>query len=309
MSVRAALVDPPDPAAQRKQAAQLLSDGNWKDALNLYRQLVTNPDNDRKLVGDDLVRAVQCLNQLGTHDEIDELIEQAINVHQDNWRLLQTAAEQYRHVNHWGFIVAGKFERGGRRGQGQPASALERDRVRSLQLYDQARKIVLAEPGQPGQAPRLHEAGATQIEASRLLTSYAEAIRLGTIGQAEAWRLQILTDLAALPDYEETQWWGWRGGSNSQGAPVDADGNPVFHTVPESFDTSASDGQRWRWLLAQAEQLRPDRHAELTRLHADFLWNQFGVQTLAQQHGLFARLQSGPASESDTEQNESSTWP
>ena len=88
-------------------------------------------------------------------------------------------------------------------------------------------------------------------EVSTFFENFAR-ILLGNRGWREAWRLQYLTDLAVLPDYEP----GWRGHhAGLQGAPVDQEGNPVFYTVPPSFDASADDGQRWRWSLEEAVKL------------------------------------------------------
>ena len=71
----------------------------------------------------------------------------------------------------------------------------------------------------------------------------------------QAWRLQYLTDWSNLPDYDAGQ--GYEYG-RVQGAPVDVEGMPVFHKMPDSFESAESDGQRWRWLLGNAAMLNPD---------------------------------------------------
>ena len=76
---------------------------------------------------------------------------------------------------------------------------------------------------------------------------------LNNRGYSEAWRLQYLTDLNVLPDYEP----GWGYYRRAAGAPVDADGKPVFHRVPKSFEAAETDGQRWRWCLEQAVEFDP----------------------------------------------------
>ena len=76
---------------------------------------------------------------------------------------------------------------------------------------------------------------------------------LANRGYNEAWRLQYLTNLNELPDYEQ----GWYRGSGTQGAPVDADGNPVYHHLPKSWQAAQSDGERWRWALSQAAENNP----------------------------------------------------
>src|SRR5262249_6528710 len=65
------------------------------------------------------------------------------------------------------------------------------------------------------------------------------------------------------------------------GAPVDAAGNPVFHHVPKSYETAQTDGERWRWLLAETARLDPVRQNDVDMTRADFLRGQFDVQTMA----------------------------
>src|SRR5204863_8952066 len=109
---------------------------------------------------------------------------------------------------------------------------------------------------------------------------FANAFLSGA-GHAEAWRLQSLTDLTQLPDYEEGNLF-WRGrGQSVPGAPVDADGKPVFHRIPRSYETATSDGERRRWMLAQTVEFAPARRNEIDMLFAGFLREQFGVQTMA----------------------------
>lgn len=97
----------------------------------------------------------------------------------------------------------------------------------------------------------------------------------------EAWQLQSLTDLSQLPDYEEAYYYR----NDSGGAPVDAEGNPVFHVEPASWDAAISDGQRWRWCLAKAVETNPGLKNGVAWRFADFLYRQFGVQTMQQFFG------------------------
>ena len=79
---------------------------------------------------------------MGRLDEIDELRENAVQVHAQNWRLLEAAADSYLNFDHFGFIVAGKFSRGPHRGGGEAVNSMERDRVRAMQLMAQAIPLV-----------------------------------------------------------------------------------------------------------------------------------------------------------------------
>ena len=269
---------------REQQAAQLLKDGNFNDAYQAFRQRVLDPATDPHKVGDDLTAALQCLQRLDRVDEADQLVEKAVEVHANNWRLLWAAARNDMNLPHHGFIVAGQFQRGNKRGGGQAVNSAERDRVRALQLMVQA-------------MPLAHQ-DENHTDVGQFLLSLAEML-LNNRGFDEAWRLQYLTDLAQLPDYEE----GWGYGRDNPGAPVDAQGNPVFHHVPKSFEAATTDGQRWRWALEQAAEFDPALADSVVLQRADFLWQQFGVQTMAYYGWRFGRMQTD-----DTKQNESGTY-
>jgi hypothetical protein len=125
-----------DAARQRLQSAHRA--GNFKDAYDGLRELALDPKCDPRKVGEDLHMAIQSLQRLNRVSEIDAFREAVIAVHKANWRLLWRAAHTYQEVPHQGFIISGKFERGQHRGGGQVANAMERDRVRALQLMAQA---------------------------------------------------------------------------------------------------------------------------------------------------------------------------
>jgi uncharacterized protein YfaS (alpha-2-macroglobulin family) len=243
--------------------------GNYKDAYTGLRKLALDATNDPHKVGGDLDLGVTCLQKLGRTDEVDEFREAVVAVHKGNWRLLETAAHSYAspHVEHYGYIVAGKFYRGNRRGGGRFVGTMQRDRVRALQLMQQALGQTKGE--------------ADKAALARFHLQFADLLYRGA-GYYEAWRLQYLTDLSKLPDYEEgrSYWWG----RDRRGAPVDDKGEPVFHGMPASYEGAASDGERWRWLLARAAQLDPSRRSEVDVTFANFLRGQFGVQTMAE-HG------------------------
>ncbi|NQV23622.1 MAG: alpha-2-macroglobulin [Rhodopirellula sp.] len=271
-----------DPVTARSKATIEMNNGNFKVAYDSFRKLTLAPKTDPATVGHDLDQAVNCLNRLGRTQEFDELIESAIDVHSRNWQFLRSASQSYRSINHTGTIVGGKFQRGHHQGRGKYANAYDRDRVRSLQLLDQARTLAIDIPA---------------AERGQLLYEYASAIQSG-LGSLNSWRLQILTDLSTLPDLEDNYWRGYR----NEGAPVDVDGNPVLHRIPLTFDAAGSDGERWRWLLAEVERLQPTRRPELLSVYANFLYNQFGVQTMAQFQWMRNGLQH------DDEQDQSGTF-
>lgn len=253
--------------AQKKMAA-----GNFKEAFEEFRKLGLEPKSPAQQMPETLNQAIQCLQQLGRVNEIDEFREQVIEVHKDNWRLLQAVANSYLQVDHNGVIIAGKFQRGPHRGgDGKHVHAAERDRVRALQLLTQAMPLALKDDN--------------KIDAAQFYFEFAQTL-LNGMGHSEPWKLQVLTDLATLPDYDDGYWhWGWRRGwggpQSAHGAPVDAEGSPIFYSVPKSYADAKSDGERWRWMLTQTVELNATRKHEVLLTHAVFLQSQFGVETMA----------------------------
>jgi uncharacterized protein YfaS (alpha-2-macroglobulin family) len=255
----------PSQQQRRETLQKTYNAGNYRDAYDGLRKLALDPSDDPMQVGKDLELAVTCLRHLGRTNEVDDFREAVIAVHKNNWRLLETAARNYAtpSIEHYGFIVAGKFYRGHHRGGGRYVSTQQRDRVRALQLMQQALPLTAKETDRPALA-------SFHLEFANLLLSGS--------GFHEPWRLQYLTDLSQLPDYEEG--YRWYGGDN-RGAPVDVEGKPVFHHVPKSYQDSQTDGERWRWMLTQAVEFNPARTSEVDIIFANFLRSQFGVQTMA----------------------------
>jgi uncharacterized protein YfaS (alpha-2-macroglobulin family) len=252
---------PADHKAFRAQMEQQLQNGNAKVAYEGFAKLALDPQDDPKLVGNDLNHAAECLQRLNRMNELDDLREKVIEIHKNYWRLLHSAAQNYLNFDHHGFLIAGKFQRGNHRGGGNWVNAVERDRIRALQLLVQAMPLALKDD--------------SRGEVSDAFFTMAEAL-LNRRGASEAWRLQYLSDLTTLPDYDQ----GWNSYHASNGAPVDAEGNPIFHTVPKTFESAETDGQRWRWCLETANEIDPGRHS-IPMQFANFLHNQFGVQTMA----------------------------
>jgi len=263
--------EPTSHQEQRDKMTKLFNAGNFKDAYNGLRKLALDAGNDPLEVGKDLDLAVAALTKLGRIDEADDFREAVVAVHGKNWRLLETAAQSYLNTEHFGFIVAGKFNRGNKRGGARYVMTMERDRMRALQLFQQALES----------AKETKDKGAL----ASFYLHFANALLNGG-GNHEPWRLQYLSDLSKLPDYEEG-YYGHRGGAN--GAPVDDRGNPIYHQLPKSYQAAATDGERWRWLLDQAVKADPGRTNEVDIIFANFLYQQFDVQTMANFGYAFGR--------------------
>jgi uncharacterized protein YfaS (alpha-2-macroglobulin family) len=250
--------------AVRDKAKQLFKDGNFKEALVEYRKLVFEIDgNNGEPLAEDLSGSLDCITRLRSPGEFDELVEGAVKRHGDDWRLLWRAGWHFRNTTHYGVIIDGEFNRGGG-GRGQYTSIVERDRVRSLQLFKKAMAVAKA-------------TNAAEKEATAYEQFYRELAQTLMFSQGGgAWRLQILTDISKLPDYDDPM-----GVNRSQAAPVDPDGKPVYHALPESWEAAQSDGERWRWALSQAGSMSKSAAARSELDFAQFLQQQFGVHTMA----------------------------
>ena len=265
----------------RNAVFKLMGAGNYKEAYDEFSRQVLDARTQPNDVVDYLHAAVTCLNQLGRIKEFDEFVEKAVATHEGNARVLARAAAEYSGVNHGGAMIAGEFVRGPHRGgQAKYVNSFERDRVRAMQLLLRATKL--------------------ETRASYLADMNWQLVRelLANRGYNEAWRLQYLTDLSVLPDYEESRYYS-RGRSN-RGAPVDKDGNPVFHRKPKSWEEAGTDGERWRWALSEVVRHRRGRAAEVESHFAGFLHNQFGVQTMQQYGRFFAQGQSDEGKEDES---------
>jgi hypothetical protein len=159
-----------------------------------------------------------------------------------------------------------------------------RDRIRAMQLMTQALSKIPANEDK-------NELSGFFLEFARVLMGYNQ--------YNESWRLQYLSDLSQMPDYEE----GYYYHQTPKGAPVDAQGRPVFHAVPKTYGEAKSDGERWRWMLNRAMEIQPDHINQALFQYADFLHNQFGVQTLADYSAYFYRAaEPGQQSQNKTYQ-------
>src|SRR4051812_41542012 len=188
------------PTPQVDALLKMHADGNHKDAYEGLRLLVLNKNTRSADLPRAFEAAIECLEQLNRVDEIDEFREKAVAAHGSEWQLLAAVAKSYINVPHYGYTIGGEFHRGQHRGGGKVVQATDRDRVHALQLYRQALPLA--------------KANDDKHAAAQMLRDFAQAI-----ASSQPWRLQLLTDLDQLPDYEE----GWGYGGQPQGAPVDAE--------------------------------------------------------------------------------------
>ncbi|MCH2210264.1 MAG: MG2 domain-containing protein [Fuerstiella sp.] len=265
-------ISPQVSGESRHRAVKLLKNGNYAEALEVFRKLIEDSDNGGQFTADDLSNAVNCLQHLNRVNEFDQLVETAIEIHNNDWQLLLTAGQLFGEaIDHHGFVIGGQFERGEHRGNGQYASSEARDRVRSIQLL---LKTLAA----------LEQAEDATPEAKAnvwgLLANITGQERL-----SQPWKLQDLTDLTVLPGYQNLS--GNHHfesyGHSPPDAPVDEEGDPVLFHVPNSWETGSSDGERWRWAMAQQVLLAPNRQSAVDLEWARFLVRQFGVRSTTHQ--------------------------
>ncbi|MDR0704383.1 MAG: alpha-2-macroglobulin, partial [Planctomycetaceae bacterium] len=253
-------------------AEQLINQGLHKDALDLLRPWILDPKTAARDIPDKdqaIAFVCQSLQKLNRVSETDEFLEKAAEIHQTDWKMLNRIATTYINViQHYGFIIDGKFQRGSHRGGGQWIDTTERDRIYALRLFVQAMPLIVKDNDKQ--------------KIGSFFIRFADAVIFNNRSRNTAWKLQSLTDLNTLPDYEPQQYFS----NNISKTPVDVDGNPIYYYIPESWETAKNDGERWRWLLDQAEKQNPDLHNKNLLQWAQFCQSQFGEQTL-QSSGFF----------------------
>jgi uncharacterized protein YfaS (alpha-2-macroglobulin family) len=244
---------------------RLADNGNWKDAYKIYSQIAVNRNSSDSDAAVSLQRGITCLRRLNRIKEFDTLIEDTAGSHPKGWKTLEAVAKLYMHIEHFGFIIGGEFERGMHRGGGRSVNSYQRDRVKGLRFYEKSLKYAGKQ--------------ATPSEVYYLCMEFANAVMYNR-GYSSAWRLQYLTNLNELPDYDEGGGY-YQYGGGSKGAPVNSDGTPVFYYVPDSLANVANDGERWRYLLNRAMEVLPERKNGVLTQYANFLASQFSVSTMA----------------------------
>jgi hypothetical protein len=163
----------------RDRAHKENNQGNYQDAYHLFQKFVFEPEVHTDSVVNDFNIMVQCLVQLNLNGETDALREKFSAAHPGKFRLLQAVADSYRGANHHGNIVAGEYERGHHRGGGEDANSFERDRIRALQLMEQATALV-EQQASPGQAASFYLTFASQVLTGRGNTAHGNSMRSAT---------------------------------------------------------------------------------------------------------------------------------
>ncbi|MDE0838188.1 MAG: MG2 domain-containing protein, partial [Kiritimatiellae bacterium] len=257
----------------------LANEGNWAEALDVYKQALDQPVDSNPQVVQALHGVHNCLNRLNRISELDTFVATVVSVHSNDWRMLSTTASILNSSQHYGYMIAGEYQRGQHRGGGKAKNSYLRDRHVALSLKHRAHALA-----------REH---ATPREYIQECQSFAHMFRY-VGGYHQSWRLLYMTDFDDVPDYDDGHYFPGHG--RTRGAPSHADGEPVFHTVPTSFDAARTDGERWRWLLEEVRQASESGARSVRRNLADFAYQEFGVQTMAS-YGRF--FDSGDADDDE----------
>ncbi len=281
----------------RSKAQKLYNDKNWQEAFDIYKKLAVEDKNTGEF--NDLEQGYRCIQNLRVYKEFDEFVESSVKSHPEKPKVLQQAADLYTRVPHSGYVIDNKFERDQNwRNRAKRVNCTEKDRVRAIQLFYKAMK--------------LNERNKT--ENTNLYYSFAQQFRHNRWNN---WRMQLLTEFTKTPEFKElpndfiddfddefedddfgdefedsdfddefleldyssdydNEW-----SETVDGAAVNSDGNPVFYELPESFESTQNDGERWRWLISKSGR----EDYEL----ASFAKELFGVQTMASYSHFFSR--------------------
>ncbi len=242
----------------RSTALALEKEGNFQEAFELRKKLLTIQDDPHS--GRDLLLAHKSLYQLGRESEIDSLIAALLSKRKDNAYLLEAAADLFAgELNPWGTVQDGNFLRS-RDSSGDYIGVEEQDRLQALQLYKKALDLFEEDP--KSEVRVLRKLGEVLIEDRR--------------DSQSVWQLYTLTDTKVVPDYTRSL-----DAITTLGPPVDSNGEPEYFGIPESYELAESDGERWRWTIAESSRIAPEEDAPDRLSWLSFCNDIFGVETLS----------------------------
>lgn len=258
---------------QLKEANTLKEDGNYKEAFVVYeRLLLARPAQlGNAQLAAAFVDATSCLQELGRQEDWDDFMAGCMARCPGDWRMALALHQALAMLPSYGKVVAGEFKRsGGYRHWGGHRQVRLYDRRTQLRFFRDSYENFLRD------LPTLKS-----DEAAQYWLAYIATLQYG--GWA-SWRMQKLSDFDAGLDLESAE----EEIADPPGAPVDAEGRPIFYSLPASFAAAKNDGERWRWLLAEMMHRGDAENQAAARMQlADFLRDNFGVQTLQRFAGFY----------------------
>lgn len=241
-----------------EDADKLAIDVNKAEAYVAYTNLLVSPEVDI-VRGQVLQKSLICLIDLNRTAETDALIESHWTA-QTNFAARLSCIAAHAKLPRFGAMEKGAF----RRGQVGGMDSSERDRVVEFRMLFEL----------------MPEASAQDEETRAKFWRYMASVLLsnGRNGFSSS-RLLELTDIAVLPDYEEKGVPWYRPFEKRRGgwAPVNDAGEPIYHALPEAWESAKTDGERWRYAV---EQLPTNESKEK---RASFAERQFGLHRLHQE--------------------------
>ncbi|NLZ60103.1 MAG: hypothetical protein GX901_05500 [Lentisphaerae bacterium] len=276
-------------AEMRSEAQDLRHRQFYAEALEKYLLLERAEANySAQLRWDDFIGMQDCLQKLLRTDEIEPKLDALLARWPKDSYLHWQAANFMLRLPAWGIMQGGEFLRGERRGTGRQINVSQRDWRKALSLFEKARRLLEQDRLDDNQRGDfyLDYAGALfsdQHRDLRWLNRSGSAAHLARILPGLSWRLLLLSDLHTTPDWD----WDDPYVTFSQGAPVNADGEPIYFALPQDFAAAKNDGERLRWLLQEAGNT-DSRHQELAALSwANFAYALYGEYSLEQYRHIF----------------------
>jgi uncharacterized protein YfaS (alpha-2-macroglobulin family) len=256
-------------AELRRRAEKMIEDGHYKDAWTAYESLLSDPAAAPGDIEADLPRLMSLIGTTGRTEKAEAILDRLAEERGDSWRVLAAVARNISEaLPKEGYFLDGEFHRHrGWHESGQFGNVEARDRVEAINLMLRAGELL--------------DAGADRAEAEerREFHGWFARIIAPPGMRNESWRLTNLTPLDPAPPPDPGP--GMRhGGRGAPGAPVDGDGDPVFHAIPESWSAAGNDGERWRWALYRSAETNGRGREDADWEYASFLRDQFGVRTV-----------------------------
>ncbi len=250
--------NPKEPREWLARMVKLRDAGNYREAADAgLKALMPEVEMKPGLRSEVLQELVNSLRQLNAWQEAEREIRKAAETYPEEWWVLMEAASLWMSLPKHGQVIDGEFQRADNRGRGMWKTVQEKDHVQALRWLDEARKHLDRE--------------ADVNDQGHFWEVLKQALMMN---RGSAWALFEKTDLEAEPGYDDEEGYD-EGGS---GYPVDADGDPRYFGVAETFESAANDGERVRFVIAQMEALGGRWAVQARVMWADMVSGWFGVR-------------------------------
>jgi len=194
--------------------------------------------------------------------KIDKILQNLITGDIDNLELLETLADTYSKIEHWGTLQNGIFFRGRHSGNYPNVSSYQRDRVQTIRLYEKGMHII-------------NEKIPDKKIEIEFLRNFANTL-IYKRGVAETFRLFKLTSTKKLPNFEVTDNFSYFI-DEPLFAPVDKNAMPLFFSLRKSYENCLNDGEKWLFLISR---IGKSDNSEYNFIVASYLYNLYGLITL-----------------------------